>query len=120
MSALSDFILNSGQHVLIEVEGKQRVIASFIDEYNKTHLPISDSSEGIVLLEPDADKWGLEERVYLQTVSGIPSELKNRPKKNNAYKADYPYRISDNNLVSELLTNGFHVGVNNSKLWEQG
>ena len=112
MSALGDFIRTSGQHVLIEVEGKQSTINNFIAEYNKTHTPISSTSNGIVLLQDDADKWGLEERVYLQSKTGIPDELKKRARKNDAYKADYPFRISDNALVGALLYEGFNVGIN--------
>lgn len=115
MSTINDFatfLQNSKQHFRIEVEGKPKKITEFLTQYNSSHgtsLAIGD--DGITTLDKDVDKWGLEYRLYLNNINGIPSEI--NITKNKAYRNLYAYRISDNNLIKQLLEKpGFHIGNN--------
>lgn len=104
--------LNGLDDFFIEVEGKHDKISRFIDQYNsETGAAINLNSEGICILEPNANKWGLEFRLY--------SHEKPKPLIGNEFHTNtefrhrkYKYRCSNNGLVSSLLYDGFNLGRN--------
>lgn len=70
-------------------------------------LSISDDSDGIIVLEEDANKWGLELRLYLHHSPACIHATKNR-----AYRNDYEYRINDVDVIWELFEMGYRIGKN--------
>lgn len=110
---LVDWIRSSKQQVLIEAEAKPSRMSSFIAEHNAAYSrTVSTNDEGIVLLQDDANKWGLELRIYFQNKRGMPSAFSAIAKVNNTYKDQYLYRINDNEIIEELFSNSFHIGIN--------
>lgn len=106
-----DFLESTGQSVFIEAEAKPGRMDGFISQYNRSYSPsISLRSDGIIVLQEDANKWGLELRVYLNSKLGAPSGI--RITHNDAYRGDYSYRINDNDLVMELFDKGYVIGQN--------
>ena len=60
---LDEFIKNSRDNVFIEAEGKPSRLKKFYTEYNEMYSPsINNNTNGIIVLEEDANKWGLELR----------------------------------------------------------
>ena len=60
---LVTFIQQVGEHVFIEAEGKPSMLNNFITTYNSSYSPsITLQTDGIICLEEDANKWGLELR----------------------------------------------------------
>ena len=108
---LIDF-LNGLNDFFIEIEGKTESLNKFIVSYNsEMNENITMDTDGICKLDDDADKWGLEFRLY--TNECPRSLLGNRFHKNRPIRhAKYEYRLSDNELVRLLLYNGFRLGRN--------
>ena len=73
----------------------------------KIIISISDDSDGIIVLEEDANKWGLELRLYLHHSPACIHATKNR-----AYRNDYEYRINDVDVIWELFEMGYRIGKN--------
>lgn len=100
------------EECFIEAEGKTGRLNNFITDYNLTyhqHLSINDN--GIIHLQDNANKWGLELRLY----------VRNRPPENvrrlgfthnNAYRDDFSYRLNDNEIVMRLFDEGYRIGLN--------
>lgn len=108
---LDSFIRNSEQHVFIEAEGKPDTISNFISSYNGQYKPaISVNTDGIIQLQPDANKWGLELRLYLHTKTGVPAGL--TVTHNDAYRGNYSYRINDVDVIRGLFELGYRIGLN--------
>lgn len=111
---LIDFLNNEG--CFIEAEGKPQAINKFIVEYNKKynqHLTVNEN--GIILLEEDANKWGLELRLYVKTCP--PIKVKELGFTHNiAYRNDFSYRLNDNKIVTTLFNNGYRIGYNEAKI----
>ena len=105
---LDCFIRESGDKVFIEAEGRPSNLRNFYAEYSSKYSPvINDSTEGIIVLEEDANKWGLELRLYLHNrPSFIPVT------KNTVYRSEYSYRINHVKVIRELFDLGYRIGVN--------
>lgn len=59
------FIQQNKDYVFIEAEGKPSTLNNFFADYNNSYFPsISNQTDGIICLEEDANKWGLELRLY--------------------------------------------------------
>ena len=102
------FIKESGDRVFIEAEGRPSRLMSFYQEYNGKYSPtISNDTDGIIVLEKDADKWGLELRLYLHY---RPEFIKTT--KNTVYRNEYAYRINDVDVIWELFDLGYRIGRN--------
>lgn len=102
------FIRQNMDHVFIEAEGKPSTLNNFYANYNNLYSPsISNQTDGIICLEESANKWGLELRLYLHI---LPSFIKTT--KNTVYRSDYPYRINDVNVIQELFSLGYRIGMN--------
>lgn len=108
---LDNFIQSSKQRVFIEAEGKPDTISNFISSYNFKYNPaISVNTDGIIQLQPDANKWGLELRLYLHTKAGVPAGLSITH--NDAYRGNYSYRINDVEIIRGLFDLGYRIGLN--------
>lgn len=113
MSISDDLIvfLKGLDDFFIEVEGKTNQLKDYIEEYNsKTNSHITLQTDGICILSDDADKWGLEFRLY--TNERPQPLLGNEFHINRTYRSEYRYRYSNKRLREMLLYNGFHLGQN--------
>lgn len=111
---LVDFLRKIGDYY-IEVEGNTASLSNFIIGFNrKTNQKISLNTDGICDLK-DANKWGLEFRVY---TNERPAPLLGNKFHNNTNirHREYRYRISDNDLIEQLLYSGFGLGKNRGDL----
>ena len=96
----------------IEAEAKPSRMRNFIDEYNRSYNEdLSIHDDGIILLQEDANKWGLELRVYVRT---CPPENVRRLgfTHNEAYRNDFSYRLNNNEIVRYLFEQGYRIGMN--------
>lgn len=111
-SELATFFEDTGQPVRIEIEGKPGAIEQFIQRYNdRYNQSLTENSEGVVVLEEGANKWGIEYRLYFNDDNGLPigvTVTRNR----SSYQGQYSLRINDNNVIEELFEYGFKVGEN--------
>lgn len=105
---LDEFIKASGNDVFIEAEGRPSRLKNFYAKYNSLYSPrISDSTNGIIVLEEDANKWGLELRLYLHE---SPSCIK--ATRNRVYRKEYAYRINDVDVINDMFDLGYRIGLN--------
>ncbi len=105
---LDNFIKENGDNVFIEAEGKPTRLANFYQEYNSNYSPsINNSTDGIIVLEENANKWGLELRLYMHYE---PTFI--RATRNRAYRNEYGYRINDVEIIKELFDLGYRIGEN--------
>lgn len=107
------FLHNSEQKIFIEAEARKDKMINFVNEYNsKYHLAINLSTNGICLLG-DVDKWGVELRIYFNSINAIPAYWNDRKYLNKKYRADeFRYRLDDNALARFLFDNGYCLGYN--------
>lgn len=104
-------IKNDGEDFFIEAEAKPSTMMTFINEYNRTHTPsITKNSEGIIVLQDDANKWSLELRLYVPAAP--PAEISHLFGRNRVYKTKYSYRLNDNKLIRGLFDQGCKIGIN--------
>ena len=100
------------EEVFIEAEAKPGRMRNFIAQYNETYnenLRIDD--DGIILLQEDANKRGLELRLYVRSCP--PPDVRNLGfTRNNAYRSEYSYRMNSNDVVNYLFEHGYRIGVN--------
>lgn len=105
---LATFIQQKGDHVFIEAEGKPSILNNFFTMYNSLYLPaITMQTDGIICLEEDANKWGLELRLYLNYK---PSFI--HATYTSSYRNNYPYRINDVGIIKEMFSLGYRIGLN--------
>lgn len=110
---LIQFINLSNQDVFIEAEAKPERINNFISHYNSTYgQSINTNTDGIIRLQSDANKWGLELRLYLHSTTGMPAAYLRKTSHNDNYRGEYRYRLNDNAIINELFANGYRIGVN--------
>lgn len=107
---LLDFL--STEECFIEAEAIPRRMNNFLRDYNARYdeaLRLDD--EGLIVLQEDANKWGLELRLY---VNNCPSDIKARYgfTRNNAYRPGFSYRLNDNDIVDFLFSQGYRIGYN--------
>ena len=107
---LIDFLRN--EECFIEAEGKYSALNNFICNYNtnfNTNLTIND--DGIIFLKDDANKWGLELRLYVRNCP--PNNVKQLGfTHNDAYRNDFSYRLNNNDIVNYLFNVGYRIGFN--------
>lgn len=104
-------IHSQGKTFFIEAEGRVDDIDNFIAGYNCSHSEqIGLYSDGIRVLKDDANKWGLELRLYVPEIP--PESLKDAFTKNTVYRPEYKYRLNDNAIINALLGMGFEIGLN--------
>lgn len=104
-------IKHNGCNFFIEAEAKPGTMNTFISDYNRTHTPtITVNSEGIIVLQDNANKWALELRLYVPIAP--PADIADLFRKNRVYRTDYLYRLNDNRIIRELFNNGCKIGLN--------
>lgn len=104
MSTLSDF-LDTQSDFFIEVEGTMDTIRRRLGE------ELDSSDDGVCALADGSNKRGLEWRLYTHDRPNPP--LGNQFHSNTTFRhANYEYRLSDNNLISQLLNEGYNLGSN--------
>ena len=108
---IDQFFQATGQSVFIEAEGKVNTISRFISEYNANYTPnITTGTEGIICLDENKNKWGLELRCYFNNAYGFPAGV--QVTQNRAYRAMYSFRFNDVNVIRELFELGYRIGNN--------
>ncbi|MDF2587042.1 MAG: hypothetical protein K0S41_883 [Anaerocolumna sp.] len=109
---LIKFFNDTNQHVFIEAEAKPGRMSNFITEYNTYYgnPTVSMSTDGIIVLKDDANKWGLELRVYFYDKTNIPQGY--HVTHNDQYRDNYNYRINSVDVVDALFKKGFKIGLN--------
>lgn len=111
---LARYLISDNREVRLEAEAKEGRLRSFFDEYrNITNEILNFDTDGIVLLQDDADKWGLELRIYISDTTNFPVEY-NRYLTTNTrfeeYYQAYDARLNNNNLIMQLIRIGFRIG----------
>lgn len=105
---LDDFIKAAGDDVFIEAEGRPSRLRNFYANYNSMYSPrINDNTNGIIVLEKDANKWGLELRLYLHEDPDCIKATRNR-----TYRNEYAYRINDVDVINDMFDLGYRIGLN--------
>lgn len=105
---LDSFIKLNENDIFIEAEGRPSRLRSFYQEYNSKYAPsIGDSTEGIIVLDEGANKWGLELRLYLHHKPSCVISTRN-----TVYRKEYSYRVNDKYVISELFKVGYRIGLN--------
>lgn len=105
---LDNFIRATGDSVFIEAEAKPSRLRTFYAEYNEKYSPaIGNGSNGIIVLEEDANKWGLELRLYLHHMPDCVHATHN-----SVYRGDYSYRINDVDIIKDMFDLGYRIGLN--------
>lgn len=108
---IDDFFRTVGQEVFIEAEGRRSRIESFLREYNeKYNESLQIPHDGLIVLQDNANKWGLELRMYFNDKSGIPKGI--NVTKNSVYRPEYRFRINDVILINSLFDYGYRIGLN--------
>ncbi|MBD5439571.1 MAG: hypothetical protein HDR33_00855 [Treponema sp.] len=102
----------SAEECFIEAEGKRSSINNFIDRYNRDFgATLRATDDGIILLQDDANKWGLELRLYVRSCPPINVKRLGFTH-NNAYRNDFTYRLNNNDIVNFLFDIGYRIGFN--------
>ena len=95
---LDMLIRSNGLPVFIEAEGRPSRLANFYADYNARYSPaVNGNTDGIIVLEEDANKWGLELRLYLHF---CPSGI--QVTRNRVYRKEYEYRINDVDVIWDI------------------
>lgn len=109
--ALDAFFRDTEQSVFIEVEGKPPKINTWIQQYNSRFDPqINPETDGVIVLQPDANKRAIELRLYFSNADNLPEDV--HPTRTRGYRGEYPYRINSNALIEELFELGYRIGEN--------
>ncbi len=105
---LDYFIRNNDSNVFIEAEGRPSRLKNFFAEYNSKYDPdIDNNTDGIIVLNESANKWGLELRLYLHHKPDCIASTQN-----NVYRVEYSYRVNDVDLIWDLFELGYRIGLN--------
>ena len=101
-----------GQECFIEAEARPSRMRNFINEYNRKYgEALSIHDDGMILLQEDANKWGLELRLYVRACP--PANIKSLGfTHNDAYRNDFSYRLNDNDILEYLFDHGYRIGFN--------
>ena len=114
MEELLDFlqdIKSQGYDFFIEAEGRPDKIDAFIYNYNANYRDnIDPTTDGIICLKPNANKWAIELRLYVPVEP--PIGIRNLFSQNRVYRTEYTYRLNDNGIVNCLFDEGYRIGLN--------
>ncbi len=107
---LLNFLRN--EDVFIEAEARPSRMRNFINKYNSSYdETLSINDDGIILLQEDANKWGLELRLYVRNCP--PANVKSLGFTHNEdYRNDFSYRLNNNEIVQYLFEQGYRIGMN--------
>lgn len=111
MQELLDF-LQAESDFFIEAEAKPDRMQQFIEAYNEHYNDsINMDTEGIIVLQPDANKLGLELRLY---VKSCPPDNVMRLgfSRSKTYRPEYAYRLNSKEIIEALFRVGYRIGIN--------
>ena len=100
------------ENFFIEAEAKRSRMKNFINDYNIKYLPeINMNSDGIIEMNEDKNKWGLELRLY---INYCPQDIAKDFDFNRNYhfRSEYKYRMNNNDVIMKLFDSGFRIGLN--------
>lgn len=114
ITRLATYLTSRSRSIRLEAEGKRERLLRFFEEYGRiTSEPLDFDTDGVVLLQDDADKWGLELRIYISDTADFPQEYTAYLTKNTRfeekYKA-YAARLNNNGLIMQLIRTGLRIG----------
>lgn len=111
---LATYLTSSDRPIRLEAEGKRERLQRFIAEYNNiTGIDIDSHTDGIVLLQDDADKRGPELRVYFSDITNFPRKYSSYLRSNTIPENNYRHfvkRINNNNLINSIIKSGLRIG----------
>ncbi len=114
ITKLASYLISGNRNIRLEAEGKRERLRSFFNEYgNITGEPLTFNTDGIVLLQDDADKWGLELRIYISDITNFPQEYSAYLTSNTRFEAKYKAyaaRFNNNELIMQLIRTGLRIG----------
>jgi hypothetical protein len=111
---LATYLASPCRNIRLEVEAKRERLVRFFADYRKmTGQRLDFHTDGVVLLQDDADKWGLELRIYISDIANFPQEydryLTSNTRFEKKYQA-YAARFNNNRLIMQLIRNGLRIG----------
>ncbi len=111
---LAEYLLDDDRNVRLEAEAKEDRLRRFFSEYRRiTGEPLTDRTDGIVVLQDDADKWGLELRIYISDITDFPEEYRRYLTSNTRFEEKYQAyaaRLNNNYLIMQLIRIGLRIG----------
>jgi hypothetical protein len=82
-------------------------------EYTGLEVPLNTRTKPYYLLSEDANKWGIELRLYFSKTNLITDNLLQLSVKNNMHGYEqYDRRINNNAFIWKLFDNGYNLGQN--------
>lgn len=116
---LARYLIANNRDIRIEAEARQSRLESFFNQYRRiTGESINGDTDGIVLLQNDADKWGLELRIYMSNADNFPAHysdyLTTCTRVEEKYQG-YLARLNNNDIIIELIRIGFRIGENQNR-----
>ena len=114
ITKLATYLTSHNRSIRLEAEGKRERLHRFFEDYRKITCERLDfDTDGIVLLQDDADKWGLELRIYISDITNFPQEytayLTSNTRFEEKYQA-YAARLNNNRLIMQLIRTGLRIG----------
>ncbi len=100
------------ERCFIEAEARPDKMIRFLNEYNSAYgESLTLQSNGLIVLQPDADKWAVELRLY---VNNCPNTIKTQYGfcGNRAYRPEYSFRMNNNTAIKQLFKCGYRIGQN--------
>jgi len=98
--------------VELKPKDKNRFDKKYV-EYTGLKIPANTTQKPYYLLEENANKWGIELRLYFSKTELIPTELLQLSVKNNMHGYEqYNRRINNNEFIWKLFANGYKLGQN--------
>lgn len=110
---LARYLLADDRNIRLEAEAKRERLRSFFSDYkNITGERLTDRTDGIVVLQDDADKWGLELRIYISDITDFPEEYRGYLTSNTRFEEKYQAyaaRLNNNDLIMQLIRIGLRI-----------
>ena len=110
---LYSYLTAANRITRIEAEGKKNSLSKFFVDYqNITGINLTFNTDGIVLLDDDANKWSLELRIYISDVTNFPTQYKNLLTTNTRFEEKYKAfaaRLNNNDLIMDLIRTGLRI-----------
>lgn len=111
---LARYLISNDRQLRFEAEAKSERLDIFFTQYQDiTNEQLTYDTDGIVRLQDDADKWGLELRIYISDDEDFPHEYSNYLTSNTRFEHQYQAyaaRLNSNDIILELFRIGFRIG----------
>jgi len=111
------YLASENRFTKLDVELPQNNQTKFETKYNRlTGINPKPDDVNYYVLHPNADKWGIELRIYFISNGNLPSHINHlvvKPRPDEIYNC----RINNNKLIWELIQYGFRLSdVQNNDL----